>query len=144
MSWLDDRVVQYLYSNGIDEVVLEASVAEDRPRAPKGYTYKGLLPYKLNLLTKVQFVQNGRIGYKIDTGSGKPLYRSATRERYEHVMGNTGAEAFREAKRQGYKIDTNETVFDKKYGAAVKELKAKKSAEKEKKFRSTIKAIKGV
>lgn len=142
MSWLDDRVIQYVYTNGIDEVVIEAPVSEEVPLAPKGYKYKGFLPYKLNLVTRVQFVQNGRVGYRIDLGDGKQLYRSATREKYEHTIGNTGSDAFKEAKRQGKPIDTVETVFEKKYGAAVKEAKDKKYAAANKKFKSILKGEK--
>ena len=126
MSWLDERIIRYVYTNGTEDIVLEAKASEDAPPAPEGYTYNGFLPDKTNLMTRVQFVQNGRIGYRIDVGDGKQIHRSATRERYEHVIGNTGSDAFKEAKRQGHPIDTTKTVFEKKYGKAISELKSKR------------------
>ena len=141
MSWLNDRIIKYVFSNGDEEIILEAKASEDRPPTPEGYTYNGFLPEKTNLMTRVQFTQNGRIGYRIDIG-GKQIYRSATRERYEHTIGNTSSQAFAEAKKQGRPRDTTETVFDKKYGKAVKELKAKKDADTIKKLKTAMKEIK--
>ena len=40
-------------------------------------------------MIRVKFDKNGYVGYKIDMGNEKKLYRSATRENYEHQMGNT-------------------------------------------------------
>jgi len=113
MGWLESRILQYVYTNGKDEIVIEASAKEERPPEPKGYRFKEILPYKLNLMTKVQFEQNGRVAYRIDLGNGKPVYRSASRERYEHAAGNIGADRLKEAKRQKEDIKLNESVYTK-------------------------------
>ena len=118
MGWLSDRTIQYLYSNGEDEVIIEASAEEGPPQAPEGYHYKGFLPDKVNLMTKVQFEQNGRIGYKISVGDGKHIYRSATREKYEHTVGNTSRSKLTEKKQELGSL--NESVYSKSYGEAVK------------------------
>lgn len=118
MGWLSDRTIQYLYSNGEDEVIIEATAEEGPPQAPKGYVYRGFLPDKVNLMTKVQFEQNGRIGYKISVGDGKHVYRSATRERYEHTVGNTSQSKLREKQQELGSL--NNSVYSKSYGEAVK------------------------
>lgn len=142
MSWLDERIIQYLYKKDDEQMIIEAKASEEVPEAPSGWTYVGFVPDKLFLMTKVQFVQNGRIGYRIDVGNGQQIYRSATRERYEHVVGNTGAEQSKEMKRQGVPIEYNKTVFEKKYGEAVAKGKKEKAAAVEKKFKSIIKGDK--
>jgi hypothetical protein len=40
---------------------------------------------------RIKFDNGGRVGFKIDSGDGKTQYRSATRERYEHNIGNRSA-----------------------------------------------------
>ena len=141
MSWLDNRTIEYLFTNGDEKIIIEGT-ASDIPEAPEGYTYAGFKPDKTCLMTRVQYVQNGRVAYRIDVGNGKQIHRSATRERYEHVIGNTGNDAFREAKRQGKPIDTTETVFEKKFGAAIKEVKAKKYAKATEGLKAVLKGDK--
>ena len=123
MAWLEDRTIQYHFSKKGDDIIIEAPASEPRPETPKGYIYKGMLPFKMNLMTKVQFEQNGRIGYRIDVGDGKQIYRSATREKYEHTVGNTGREKYREAKRQGTKIEENKSIYTKAYDKKVEKHK---------------------
>lgn len=118
-------MIQYLYVNEAGaEQILEFQAKDDPPDEVDGYKRKYALPYKdYNLMTKVQFEQNGRIGYRIGLGDGKSLYRSATKERYEHMVGNTGASKIAEAKRQGYKLGSTDSVFTKSYGEKVRDAK---------------------
>ena len=126
MGWLDDRTIEYLYFNGKQYIILEAKASEDRPAPPPGFKYKGMVPYKMNLMTKVQFEQNGRIGYRIDVGDGKQIYRSATREKFEHQVGNMGAQQFKKEKEQGLKSERlSESAYTKAYAEKVKESKRK-------------------
>lgn len=136
MSWLDDRLISYVFSNGLEEIIIEAPSSDERPQAPRGYTYKGFLPEKVNLMTKVGYEQNGRKGYKVDVGTGRPIYRSATRERFEHQQGNTGDAQ----RKRGEAPKANESVYTKGYGAHVKE---QKKAEKARHVRNLTKILKG-
>jgi len=127
MGWLESRVVQYVFINDKgDEKILEAKASEDRPEAPKGYKYKGFVPEKVEIMTKVQYEQNGRLAYRIDVGNGKHIHRSASRERYEHAAGNIGADRYKEAKRQGEDLKLNESAYTKQYGEKVKKAEKDK------------------
>ena len=137
MGWLDERLIKYLYSNDKEEIIIEAPAGGEIPPAPKGYKYKGFAPDKTYIMTRVQFEQNGRIGYRIDVGDGKQLYRSATREQYEHKVGNIGADRYKEAKRQGEDLKINDSVYAKAYGEKVKEAEKKKTE----KFQRGLKKI---
>ena len=124
MSWLDDRTIQYHYSKEDDDIIIEALASEPRPEAPDGYLYQGMLPYKINLMTKVQYEQNGRKAYKIDVGNGKHIYRSATREQYEHNAGNMGMHQYKKEKSQGTDMSKlTESKYTKKYDEKVKQSK---------------------
>jgi hypothetical protein len=124
MGWLDERIIQYHFSKDDDDIIIEAPASKPRPEAPDGYKYEGMLPYKTNLMTKVQFEQNGRIGYRIDVGDGKQIYRSATREKYEHTIGNMGTHQYKKEKAQGAVDERlNESKYTKAYGEAVKKKK---------------------
>ena len=124
MGWLDERIIQYLYSSDDEDIVIEAPASEKRPETPKGYKYQGMLPYKINLMTKVQYEQNGRQAYKIDVGDGKHIYRSATREKYEHNAGNMGLHQYNKEKAQGTDMSKlTESKYTKAYDAKVKQSK---------------------
>ena len=129
MGWLDKRVIEYMYFKDNDYIILEAPASEDRPPTPAGYRYGGMVPYKMNLMTKVQFEQNGRIGYRIDVGDGKQIYRSATREKFEHRAGNMGAHQFKREKEQGMdNTRLSESAYTKAYGEKVKKVKKETAA----------------
>lgn len=113
MGWLSERTIQHLYSNGEEEIIIEAAAADDVPKAPKGFKYKGFAPDKCSIMTKVQYEQNGRVAYKVDVGDGKHIHRSATRERYEKALGNTSGATTAKVK--------PESVYTKAYGEKVKE-----------------------
>src|SRR5437868_2094840 len=101
MSWLNDRKIQYLYRKGDDEIILEFPASDDPPDVVNGYKKVQMIPYKTNLTFRVQFERNGLVAYKYDTGNGKPRIVSATRENYEHNMGNTSGAKLRELKAKG-------------------------------------------
>jgi hypothetical protein len=104
-------------------IIIEGTAEEGPPPAPEGYVYRGFNPDRVNLMTKVQFEQNGRIGYKISIGGGKHIYRSATRERYEHTVGNTSQSKLKEKKQELGSL--NNSVYSKSYGEAVKTTEKK-------------------
>lgn len=137
-------MIQYLYvSEAGEEVVHEFQASEDPPDEIDGFKRKHALPFKdFNLMSKVQFEQNGRIGYKVSIGNGKHLYRSATKERYDHMVGNTGASAIREAKRQGYKMGSTDSVFTKSYDQKVKEAKKENFAHHNRQLKKILKGDK--
>jgi hypothetical protein len=124
MGWLDERIIQYLFVKDDEYIILEAAASEDRPETPKDHKYCGMVPYKINLMTKVQFEQNGRIGYRIGLGDGRQIHRSATREKYEHTLGNMGSHQYKKEKAQGAQNERlNESQYSKAYGDAVKKKK---------------------
>lgn len=129
MSWLEDRKVRHLYRSpdGSREEVLEMPAKFDRPATYKGCDFVETLPDRDLPMTKVQFDRSGRVGYRIDVGNGKQIVRSATRERYEHMVGNTGRDKLREAKRQGYDLGLNDSVYTKSYKKKVEEAKVNKA-----------------
>lgn len=144
MGWLEDRVVQYLYSDGAEEIILEAKASEEVPAAPKGFQYKGLVPEKHLWMTKISFERNGRIGYEIRTGdrSSKPITRSATRERYEHMVGNTGATEHKRAKERGQGVDYNKSVYTKPYQQFVEKAEKTKLQTHERNLKKIMKGEK--
>lgn len=115
MSWLADRMVEYLYRRPDgEEFILEISAQEDPPDEYDGAEKIRLLPYKMGGYTRVQFERNGRIGYEYRQPDGKKRIVSATREKYEHNMGNMGSKALKEA---GTK--KSDSVYTKTYGNMV-------------------------
>jgi hypothetical protein len=130
MSWLNDRVIQYLYRSYKKDLVVELPSNVD---APDTYEFEGkvyrkieMLPFKTNLTFKVQFERNGTIGYKYDTGSGKPRVVSATRENYEHNVGNTGGDRVKELKQRGHISRMAPSITSKGYKETFKKVQAKK------------------
>lgn len=131
MGWLEERIIQHLYSNGEDQIVIEAKACDDPPPPPDGYVYKGFAPDKMNLMTKVQYEQNGRVAYRIDIGDGKFIHRSATRERYERQIGNTaGADNARKTEQK--------SVYTKAYAEAVEKKKKENLAMHERNLKKII------
>jgi len=113
MGWLSERIIQYLYESDNEQIIIEAPASEDPPKAPDGFKYKGFVPEKLSIMTKVQYEQNGRVAYRVDVGDGKFIHRSATREKYERTMGNTSGGNTSSVK--------PESVYTKAYAEKVKE-----------------------
>lgn len=142
MSWLSERLIQYRYvSSSGEERIYEFPAKEDAPEKIGKFKKAEMLPYTdMNLMTKVQFERNGRVGYDINLGDGKHIRRSATREQYEHKVGNTGIEEIKRAKREGQKIDWNPSVYTKPFADAVEKAKQKKTIEK---ARAATKFLKG-
>lgn len=122
MSWIEDRLIRYLYRNEAgEEMVLEAPAKDEIPPPPEGYSYVGFLPEKTGIMTRVQYEQNGYKAYKIDVGDGKNIYRSAAREKYEHTMGNTASSKYKD-------IKSHDNVYSKSYQKHVNEKKKKTEA----------------
>jgi hypothetical protein len=134
MSWLKDRTIQYLYRNTRGhEIILEFVASEDPPDYWTGATdseYKRIqmLPYKTNLTFKTSFDINGTVGYKYDSGTGKPRIVSATRENYEHNVGNTGGDRYKELKERGHVSRMAPSITTKGYKETFKKVQAKKGA----------------
>lgn len=128
MSWLADRMIQYLYRDCRGhEIVLEFSASEDPPEYFTGATdaeYKRIemLPYKVNLTFKVQFERNGLVAYKYDTGDGKPRVVSATRERYEKNLGNIPGDKLAQMKKEGRLSEISKSVTTKGYQETYKKV----------------------
>lgn len=59
---------------------------------------------------RVKFDNNGRVGFKYDMGNGKQTYRSATRESYEHNLGNKSEKILKEMGN-----DKGKSVYTKEY-----------------------------
>lgn len=135
MGWLDERTVEYLYRKPDgEEFVLEYTASEDAPEEFEGAKKVGLLPFKLGGYTKVQFERNGRIGYEYRQGDGKKRIVSATREKYEHTMGNLGSKALKEAGTR-----KNESVYTKKFGKKVEQAEHQKAEKFVKNLRAAAK-----
>jgi hypothetical protein len=128
MSWLKDRMIQYLYRKANDEIILEFAATDDPPDTVNGYKRIQMLPYKTNLTFKTVFERNGTVGYKYDTGNGKPRTVSATRENYEHNVGNTGAERYKELKQRGHVSRMSPSITTKGYKETFKKVHSKKGA----------------
>lgn len=146
MSWLNDRMIQYLYRNSSgEEVIHEAPASDDPPKTISltNYDRKSgktvtkdagefqlvrMLPYKVNLTFKVQFERNGLVAYKYDTGNGKPRIVSATRENYEHNVGNTGGDRVKELKGRGHISRMAPSITTKGYRETFKKVQSKKGA----------------
>lgn len=69
---------------------------------------------------KVRFDANGRVGYKVDMGDRRVLARSATREQYEHNIGN------KPAKELKHLAKSSKSVYTKEYQRAVDGQKKQK------------------
>jgi hypothetical protein len=133
MSWLDDRIIQYLYLDARGaEVIVEFPSSQDAPDpyTAHGHVYKKvrMLPFKTNLTFRVQFERNGLIAYKYDSGDGKPRTVSATRENYEHNIGNTSNAKLKEMKDKGELSRAAPSITTKGYKETYKKVKAKKGA----------------
>lgn len=128
MSWLAERKIQYLYRHPKkgDEIILEFYATDEPLDKINGYHKVEMLPYKVNLTFKVQFERNGYIGYKYDTGNGKPRTVSATRENYEKNVGNTPSGKLRELKAQGRMSELSPTITSKGYKKTYEKLKGVK------------------
>jgi hypothetical protein len=122
-DWLQERPITYIYKlpDGT-ETYLTLAAKFDPPETHEGGTYAGYLPDKIHMTFKISYEQNGRAAYKYDTGNGKPRYVSATRERYEKVMGNTGNDKLKTMKAQ----EKTQTVYSRGFEKHLKEQKEKK------------------
>ena len=83
---------------------------------------------------RVKFDQNGRIGYKYDMGNGKQQIRSATRENYEHNLGNRTK---KDLKEMG--TDRNKSVYTKEYDRHVRSTEKQKVEKANKELKSILK-----
>lgn len=128
MSWLDDRIIQYLYrSPKGTETIIDFPADKDPPDFINGNWKRiEMVPYKTNLTFKVQFERNGTVGYKYDTGNGKPRVVSATRENYEHNVGNTGNDRVKELKSRGDISRMAPSITTKGYKETFKKVQSKK------------------
>ena len=134
MSWLSDRQIQYLYREPSgEEIILDWPASMDDDSIPTLWELAGrvyqrirMLPDKTNLVFKTTFERNGTVGYKYDSGNGRPRVVSATRENYEHNMGNTSGATLREMKAKGRISDASPSITTKGYKEAFKKVQAKK------------------
>jgi hypothetical protein len=60
---------------------------------------------------RIKYDQNGRVGYRMSLGDGRQIHRSATREKYEHTLGNKSA---KDVHAMG--VNKNKSVYTKEYG----------------------------
>lgn len=86
---------------------------------------------------RVKFDQNGRVAYKYDMGNGKTQIRSATRERYEHNLGNRTSKDFKEMGQ-----DKNRSVYTKQYDRHVRGAEKEKQQRVEKTLKEMAKSSK--
>lgn len=134
MSWLKDRMIQYLYRNEKgtgpygDEIIVEYEASKEAPPWINDYRKIQMLPYKTNLTFKIQFERNGLVAYKYDQGGGKSRIVSATRENYEHNIGNTSGAKLRELKEKGEFHRAAPSITTKGYKETFKKVQAKKGA----------------
>jgi hypothetical protein len=127
MSWLSDRIIQYLYRNQRgEEIIVEWRAKDDPPDLMDGYKRIEMLPYRVNLTFKIQFERNGLVAYKYDQGDGKPRIVSATRENYEHNIGNTGSGTLNKMKQDGQLSRAAPSITTKGYKETFKKAQAKK------------------
>lgn len=70
---------------------------------------------------KIGYEQNGRKAFKVDMGTGKKVYRSATRENFEHKAGNVAAKKYHE---MGHveKRSLNDSVLTKGFKEHMKKV----------------------
>ena len=129
MSWLNERttICEYEHEDGTKEYW--EGVWESRPETLNGAKYVGFAPDKLNTTIRIQFERNGRVGYRYNLGDGKVAIRSATRERYEHIAGNTPAS---EAKAKS--TEMAQSVYTKEYQKVVDTQMANEAAKRKAKF----------
>lgn len=131
MGWLGDRLIKYLYINAVgDELIIEVPAKKDPPDDVDGYKRKHALPFKTNLTFRIQFERNGLVAYKYDQGDGKPRIVSATRENYEHNMGNTGGDQLRKMKAKGELSRTAPSITTKGYKDTLKKVQEKRKGAK--------------
>lgn len=130
MGWLEDRTLQHLYRSAKgEEYVHELSAVDEVPDSlvlkGKKFAFIETLPFKVNWTFRIQFERNGKVGYKYDTGNGKPRIVSATREAYEKKVGNTPAAKLREMHKSGNWGELSKSVTTKGYKEAYKKVKGK-------------------
>lgn len=129
MSWLSDRMIQYLYRHPCgDEIIREYPASEEAPETWGSYERIEMLPFKTNLTLKIQFERNGLVAYKYDTGNGKPRIVSATREQYEKNVGNMSGDKLRQLKKEGRLSEISKSVTTKGYKETYKKVQEKKGA----------------
>ena len=85
---------------------------------------------------RIKFDAGGRIGYKVDSGNGKIQYRSATREKYEHTIGNRSEKDLKAMAPS----EKSQSVYTKEYD---KHVRAKEKETLDKANRELVKVIKG-
>jgi len=96
-DWLKERPLFHLYRDVTgEEIILELPANIDRPNLHKladhTYEFVETLPDKSMCHTiRTQFVRNGHIAYEYKLPGGQRFTRSATRENWEHNLGNLGA-----------------------------------------------------
>jgi putative FmdB family regulatory protein len=123
------------YCESCDRFTDKTFKYSEKPTAvPCEHCESGVAEYRVGkpAMFRIQFDQNGRVAYQMDLGKGKKVYRSATREAYEHNLGNKGSKAAKEAG-----SDINKSVYTKEYGREVE----RKEKEKTEKFVKTLKEI---
>ena len=86
---------------------------------------------------RIKFDNQGRIGYKNDLGNGKQTYRSATREQYEHTIGNR---SMKDLKALG--SDKAKSVYTKEYQRAVDKAEKNKIERRKATFKKILKEAK--
>mgnify|MGYP000119551025 CR=1 FL=1 len=129
MSWLDDRTTVCIYRHPDGTEEYWEGRFEDRPETLDGAVYVGFTPDKLNSTIRIRFDNNGRIGYRYNLGNGKVAIRSATRERYEHMAGNTPA-----SQAKAKSEDMGKSVYTKEYQRAVDTQTKLETAKRKAKF----------
>lgn len=121
MSWLNELTVCiYRHPETSEEIYWEGPW-EERPQEIEGHLYAGFAPRKTGMVVRSMFERNGRVAYEYNLGNGKKFIRSATRERYEHNLGNLSAE---KRKEKGNQIA--DSVYSRSFEKALKDAKAKK------------------
>ena len=122
MSWLEERlpVCVYRHPETGEEIYWEGKWSE-KPDSIEDYLYTGFLPDQCNMVIRAQFERNGRVGYEYRLANGKKIIRSATRERYEHNIGNLSQTALKEKGRS-----VADSVYSKSFQ---KHLDSKKKKE---------------
>jgi putative FmdB family regulatory protein len=113
--------------------------SEERPDQVECGHCTGLADYRVGMpaMFRVKFDQNGRVAYKYDMGNGKTQIRSATRERYEHNLGNRTTKDFKEMGQ-----DKNRSVYTKQYDRHVRGAEKEKQQRVEKTLKEMAKSSK--
>jgi hypothetical protein len=141
-DWLKERPLQHLYRDLTgEEIIVELPASVDRPNLHEAaghiYEYVETLPDKSMMHTiRSQFVRNGHVGYEYKLPGGQRFTRSATRENWEHNLGNLSQ------KRQGeLGTKVSETVYTPKIQNIVEK---RERAKKEKLKTAMISSVRSV